>query len=139
MPFSQATRQALFDEAATAVLRQGRVCKRDNVCVYDDGAGNHCAIGHILKARGVNLESLRNAGIGSALRAFRNPREHFDSSVTSLLAVLCKIGADCGKDIIFLQDLQLAHDGSNDIPQYKRQMRQMATDFGLSAAALAST
>jgi hypothetical protein len=139
MPFSQVAKQSLFDEAARAVLRQGKLCKQRHICVYDDGAGNHCALGHILKARGEPLKELRNVGVGSAIAALRHGEQFASSRVGRLLSALRKLGADCEQDLWFLQELQAAHDGADDIAGYVRAMQRLATSSGLSAAALAST
>lgn len=146
MPFTQEAKQALFNEVATAIFNQQRICKSGATCVYDDGRGNHCAIGHLLRARGVSLEGLdtgslggNSIGVSSAISAFRNKEaggadDVFSLSTWHLLDGLKKIGADCEEDLQFLQGLQTAHDNSESMSGFADSMRGMAKRYELDAA-----
>lgn len=145
MPFSQETKQALFDEAAQAIIKQGKVCRLHGCCLYDDRSGNHCAIGHLLKNRGVSLEGLdfgESTGVKSArslfsdLAAGHRVKDHADSA-HALLAGLKIVGADCEEDIDFLLELQRAHDQSWNIDKFAPSMRKMGESYGLDTRALA--
>ena len=142
MPFSQETKQALFDEAAKAILKQGSICKATGSktnCVYSDNDGRHCAIGHLLVNRGISLDGLdedgESTGVDSAISVF-NEGEDSPERYYRLLDGLCSIGADSITDLRFLEELQKAHDECDDMGHYRLGMKRLAGQAGLSDLAL---
>jgi hypothetical protein len=116
------TPQEAFDIALNGVLKQGRR-SYDSVaedCLYDDGLGARCAVGHIVAAKipGVKLEE----GVS-------------EWAALSRLGIRCDLS---GIDGVF-SDLQAIHDSENYlfdsdeeyIEHFRAEMRKFAENHDL--------
>lgn len=112
------TRQEMFDKAARGVIAQGGLSVDPNTerCLYIYGK-RRCAVGHLLSSEDARKADLARSNVGSLVRA----------------------GLLQADDKDFLIDLQRAHDAcvTADFPaSFRRRMRAVARQYGLSAAVL---
>lgn len=106
------TNQEMFDEAYMGLYSQGfKKCLSNNqICVYSDGKGNHCAWGWVDQSLGPDVKgyvlSLHHSNIGVA-------------------------GTLDEKQFDFVKDLQRAHDGSTSKQNMKKLLNDVAKKYNL--------
>lgn len=123
--------QKVFDRVAAKLVEQARPSVGFNgLCVYDDGAGRRCAIGHLM-----TRDDIRE------LRRKELLTKGLDKLPDKLLRRLLKRhNVEYG----FLKDIQLAHDTSEHRSGQRRSwkaifaknMRGVARAYGLSTGVL---
>jgi hypothetical protein len=163
MPLNRKQKQNIFDIAVKGVIGQGGVSRRmprvDGgiaMCVYDDGRGNHCAIGHVLKEKGVapgtfDMEQV-SVGICHVIPAYLaggrvkdedlesddldsdHEKMVADAAAKLLTALQEKLGPLSLPDLEFLQRLQVAHDACNELSLFRGKMNRLAANEGLDAS-----
>lgn len=120
-------RQAVFNKAARQIIKQGGwSADVDGSCLYRGTDGSRCAIGACIPN---SLYSKKLEGLGAADLPKR------------ILAMLLPRDT---KRATFLTELQFTHDGNVTcagggrvfLRRWKRQMRDLAAQYGLSAHAL---
>lgn len=114
------TKQSVFNKVAAALIKQNKKCgvidvDKMFICVYDDGHGNRCAIGHILS----------DEDIATIMRWKEN-----SSPLKKMLSIF---GQDESENFTFIRqnlgfcaDLQSVHDNADSHETFKDRLARFA-------------
>jgi hypothetical protein len=123
-------RYIVFRIAVEGILKQGEPAMKegDNVCVYTNDKGNHCAIGWVMVHLGVDTSRYEQSPAGVVSWSLDDDDETAEPNPVSKA-----VGAENGADAIFLQRLQQCHDDNarydNFIDMFWAAARQFARDY----------
>ncbi len=130
------TKQEIFDTVVTKLLEQGKACySLDFDCVYRDGKGNKCAVGHLIRDDMYDAD-IEGLTVG-CLRREPATRSHHVSMFRRIL-IGSGIDVDDEETVKLVELLQFAHDAMNDdlhgdefTKAFLQQCRGIARNHGL--------
>ena len=136
------TNQAIFDECATHVLKQGTQAlkKGGNKCTYLNSKGQSCALGGPLVKRGLLSKRFEALDL-TANSLIHNTVRGDDVRIAELdLAMALNIWGMSEKQLPLVGDIQSAHDADaaegTYIDGFKERMKAIAKFYKLSTAVL---
>lgn len=115
-------RQNAFDTAVRGVIEQGGFARENRLGRYRTETGLKCAVGHLLPDDAGDAVMNHMGAVGSLVSSHRE--------------IYATLGISSNEDLLFLTDLQRAHDNAfDDLTYFRAAAEVVARRYNLNPAA----